>query len=155
MKRFVAAALFSILLTATFSSLYAESPAFSKAQDEVWQREVLYWKLLNDGDIDGYMALWHPDFEGWPSYAKVPGDKDLIRKSTGAGMKIRNPGTVEYQLTPYSVNFVGDTASTFYRFVYQFTTKKGALVVGGGRIIHTWMKKDGKWVIVSGMSSVP
>lgn len=151
MKKQIIAVLI-ILLTGFSTSTFAFEHHRGNLEDIVWQREVLYWDLLQDLNLEDYMELWHPNFRGWPSYASEPADKDAIEAATAYSFSTAMPGTFVYELTKYDVNILRNTVTTFYTFTYSYQTLDGEEVSVSGRIIHTWMRFQGKWVIVNGMS---
>ncbi len=52
------------VVVCTYSQVSAQSPA--RIQEEVWQRELQYWKYVESNDIPGYLTLWHNSVIGYP-----------------------------------------------------------------------------------------
>ena len=46
--------------------------------DQVWQREDDYWRYVQAGDVQNYLALWNAQFVGWPCYSVQPATKATI-----------------------------------------------------------------------------
>ena len=54
-----------LLLTLFFYGAIAAQSS-DKIQEEVWQRELQYWKYILQNDKVGYLTLWHENFIGYP-----------------------------------------------------------------------------------------
>ncbi len=113
----------------------------TKNEKAAWQGEEAYWKMLHDGDKEGYMALWDERFVGWPRCENAPIGRDGIAANFAPG--------AEYKLQPLSVREYGDDiVITFYR---ALVTRKGA--THSNRLSHTWRHSKTGWHIVGGMSA--
>jgi ketosteroid isomerase-like protein len=141
-----------LLLTGIASSSFAFNDFGSRIEEAVWQREVQYWEAVQNHDLEGYMAFWHPDFMGWPQLTETPVGIVGIRYIMAGLMSIAQPGTVQFELDRKEVHKLRSTVTTFYTVRYSYITWDGNEVVGNERYLHTWMRYKGDWVIINGKS---
>lgn len=142
------------------AALAADSPVsqtpssrlFTGDEQVVWQKEVDYWEFRVSGKIDEYMALWHRAFVGWPGSSLTVGGPEVPRKMVEAELRSTRPGSHKVVLEPLSVRLFGDTAVVFYRVFATRVDLAGRKIERYLRVTHTWMRTDGKWQIISGMS---
>jgi ketosteroid isomerase-like protein len=126
-------------------------PVFADPVAAVWEREDAYWRYVKAGDVEGYVALWHDDFVGWPCGQPHPMRKasigDWVRKVRDERLK------VAAELTREGAQDFGDTVVVHYSFTRVDTWPDGR-VEGAGRvdkITHTWKKVGDTWLIIGGM----
>jgi hypothetical protein len=144
-----------LLLLALLGMCTALPAAAQQSADEqaVWKLETAYWNYVKAGDLEGYRALWHRDFVGWPYSSAQPARKDhitdWITALTGKGLKLQ-----WYSLEPAASQATENIVVTHY-WVTAFWSDKA----GGGeapqtsRITHTWIKTPAGWQILGGMSA--
>lgn len=137
-----------LLLLAT--SVFSQEQ--SKDEAQVWSLEKSYWEYVKTNDLEKYRALWHEKFVGWPSTSISPVHKDHITDwmaaNTSKGVSLESS-----DLEQLAIQVTGDIAVVHYRIKGDWT---------GGRpedarsevlrITHTWLRHDGKWEIIGGMS---
>jgi ketosteroid isomerase-like protein len=130
----------------------AASP--SKDDAQIWSSEKEYWEDVKANDLEKYRSLWHEDFLGWPSVSPNPLGKshitDWITTQTSKGLKLQS-----YSIEPLAVHVTGDVAIDHYRITMNWT-KAGTSEAAGPevtRITHTWIRIDGRWQILGGMSA--
>jgi ketosteroid isomerase-like protein len=145
------ARLFVLLLL--LAPVYANAQPQNAAQDDVWAREVTYWKAVQANDLDTYRSLWRDDFLGWPFSSTNPARKAQITRwitaHTGKGDRLKS-----YSLERLTVQVSGDMATTTYRVHVTWAGKDGKENSEISRILHTWHRGgDGTWHIFSGMSA--
>jgi hypothetical protein len=123
----------------------------SQSVSEVWAREEEYWRSVEAGDVESYVALWHERFIGWPC-----GEDHPMRKSSIGGwvQEIRDKKiTLTSTLTREGAEDFGAIVVVHYRSTMVSAYPDGR-VRGRGReqkITHTWMKVGSTWQIVGGM----
>ena len=127
---------------------------WTQIQKDVWEMEERYWTSLKNGDLDGYMALWHSDFIGWPRDYNRPVNRDSIGTFIKSIMDRSVPGSLSYELKPYAVNVFGNIAIVFYSHHSTYENLEGERVELRERITHTWMKYGGEWTIIGGISAL-
>jgi hypothetical protein len=97
----------------------------SDEKETVWNLEHAYWRCAQEGDLDGYLALWHKDF--------------LTFK------------LMEFK--PAGIQVTRSIAVTCYWITGELLDKEqNSVLKGTVRIIHTWLKNGSNWQIISGMS---
>jgi ketosteroid isomerase-like protein len=125
----------------------------STAEKEVWSMEETYWNYVANRDLKGYMTLWHEDFVGWPRGLKQPADKDRLIRGAKSWFGSIKPESLTFELTPHSVRIYGDVTIVHYLCSATWKDLKGNERSINDRMTHTWMKQDGKWKIIGGMSA--
>ena len=137
-------ALFGISLL-FFGGAQAFGQEWSAEQKEVWKMEIAYWDFLKEGDIKGYMKLWHKDVIAWPRWAPKPVGKEVLEKKNAGKPWFK---LLSYDLKPLAINIVGNFAFIYYRYNNVQVNNQ----ISSARIGHIWMKQDGKWQIIGGYS---
>jgi ketosteroid isomerase-like protein len=128
----------------------------TEAQKEVWQMEQAYWDYLKNKDLAGYMALWHPDFTGWPKGVEKPANKQLVREFVKPVLEDLMPDSASVNLTPYSIEFYekGKIAIVYYLCDVSWKSKSSREDIHNiDRYIHVWLKQEKTWKIIGGMNS--
>jgi len=133
------------------SSAFAQHKAATNDAEQVWAGEEAYWQIVKAHDAARWATLWSDDFVGWPRTKEHP-----MRKAQGvsefkAGAMFG--GVVSYELHRESVEMHGDAGITFYRASWRTRSADGTETMHSARLSHTWMKRDGRWQIVGGMSA--
>jgi ketosteroid isomerase-like protein len=137
-----------LLLAAT---AFAQDSARDEAQ--IWNLEKAYWEYVKANDLDKYRALWHENFLGWPYVSSAPAGKDhitdWITANTSKGLKLQS-----YAIEQLAVRVTGDIAINHYRIKVTWATDEtGKVRTDALRITHTWIRINGTWQIVGGMSA--
>jgi ketosteroid isomerase-like protein len=133
------------------STVFAQDSAKGEAQ--VWSLEKAYWEYVKANDLEKYHALWHEDFLGWPFVSSAPVRKDHITDwiiaNTSKGIKLQS-----YSIEQLAIQVTGDIAINYYRIKATWTNGEGGeLRTDALRITHTWMRTNGTWQIIGGMSA--
>jgi ketosteroid isomerase-like protein len=138
-----------------FVALAATAFAQNSGKDEtqVWQLEKAYWEYVKANDLEKYRALWHENFLGWPFISSAPVRKDhitdWITANTSKGIKLHS-----YSVEQLAIQVTGDVAVDYYRINATWADGQGAEVrTDKFRITHTWIRMDGMWQILGGMSA--
>jgi ketosteroid isomerase-like protein len=140
----------SILLALT-AAAFAQDSAKDEAQ--VWNLEKAYLEYVKANDLEKYRALWHEDFLGWPYVSSVPTGKDhitdWITANTSKGAKLQS-----YSIKQLALRVTGDIAINHYRIKANWATSETTKVrTDALRITHTWIRTNGTWQILGGMSA--
>src|SRR5205809_5783834 len=130
---------------------FAQSAANDEAQ--IWSLKKAYWEYVKTNDLEKYRALWHENFLGWPFVSSAPVRKDhitdWITSNTSKGIKLQS-----YSIEQLAIQVTGDLAVDYYRVKATWADSAGAEVRSDQiRITHTWIRTQGTWQIVGGMSS--
>ncbi len=133
------------------STAFAAQP--SSDEQAVWSLEKSYWKYVQANDLELYLALWSPDFLGWPLSYPEPSRKaqitDWITARTTKGETLKS-----YDLEPLKVQLTDNIATTTYRIRMTWVDKNGIGQPTSLRIIHTMRRNpSGVWQIISGMAA--
>jgi len=142
-------ALSIVLLLASIAS--AQDSARDEAQ--IWNLEKTYWEYVKANDLEKYRALWHEDFVGWPLISSGPVRKDhitdWITNNTSKGIKLQS-----YSIEQLAMRITGNVAINHYRIKTNWATHEGAEArTDAFRITHTWIRTNGTWQIIGGMSA--
>src|SRR3954463_10647484 len=139
------------LFLALLATAFAQNPAKEEAQ--VWQLEKAYWEYVKANDLEKYRALWHENFLGWPFVRPAPVRKDHITDWITANTS-KNITLHAYSIEQLAIQVTGDLAMDYYRVKATWANSTGAeLKTDRIRITHAWIRKDGTWQIIGGMSS--
>lgn len=147
MRKLILLLMFSALLGSTL----AQESAWSPAQEEVWNREETYWKVILARDVKGYLELWDDTFVGWPFYQKSPVGKSAFQAQP---FGIKGRVVSSYEFDQKVVQLHGNDIAITYLQLYMKQTLDGQKAEPVIRLTHTWQKRDGVWRIVGGMSCV-
>lgn len=129
----------------------APKPAESESVAAVWRLEADYWRFVKAGDVDGYVALWHDRFIGWPCGQDHPKRKatigDWVREVREKHIRVAS------ELTREGAEDFGDVVVVHYRATRVDTFPDGHVEGAGvvSKITHTWMKAGQSWQIIGGM----
>jgi ketosteroid isomerase-like protein len=138
-------------LLALASAAFAQD--LPKDEAQVWQLEQAYWEYVKANDLDKYRALWHDNFVGWPFVSSAPVRKDhitdWITANASKGLKLQS-----YSIEQLAIQITGDIAVNHYRIKANWAANDGAEVrTDALRITHTWIRTQGAWQILGGMSA--
>ena len=125
----------------------------AKDQTQVWQLEKSYWEYVKANDLEKYRALWNDNFLGWPFVSSAPVHKDhitdWITTNTSKGIKLQS-----YSIEPLAIQVTGDVAIDHYRIKVTWANADGSEAkTESDRITHTWIRTNGTWQILGGMSA--
>ena len=126
---------------------------WSEDEVEVWKMEEKYWSIVKNLDLESYLDLWHLDFVGWPKSSEKPAKKEDVRSVVEDLFTHTEKGSFVIELTPHSSKSYGDIVVVFYRCKASYKDIEGNEHSIFDRFTHTWMKHDGKWVIIAGMNA--
>jgi ketosteroid isomerase-like protein len=139
------------LFLALAATAFAQNSA--KDQTQVWQLEKAYWEYVKANDLERYRALWNDNFLGWPFVSSTPVHKDRITDwipaNTSKGIKLQS-----YSIEPLAIQVTGDVAIDHYRIKATWANAEGVQEkTDTMRITHTWIRTNGTWQILGGMSA--
>jgi hypothetical protein len=135
-----------------FGGIKANGQELSGEQKDVWKMEEASWKLFKQGDLKGYLALWHKDALMWRFAALSPGPKgyyESLKIFPFPWEKIPGRETISYQLAWPTINIINNIALVYYRCSIEGVKRPPF----SGRVIHVWMKQEGKWQLIGGMNA--
>jgi ketosteroid isomerase-like protein len=125
-----------------------------RTEEQIWNLEKAYWKYVKTKDLEKYRALWHNDFVGWPFISAAPVRKDhiayWITNNTSIGLKLQS-----YDIEQLAIQVTGDIAINHYRIKMNWAKGDAGKVerTDALRITHAWVRTNGTWQIIGGMSA--
>ena len=131
-----------IMAIVTASHAFAEE--LSAIQKEVWKMEELYFELCKKADSEGLAEIFHKDSVVWGNASSWP--KGRTNFDMGATGDIIHGVIESFQLRPHKIKVLGNTSISAYTARLQWLGKPYRL-----RIIHTWIKQNGKWLMIGAM----
>ena len=138
----------SAVLTLVALTGFAQQSADEQA---VWKLEHSYWEHVKAQDVASYKSLWHENFMGWPSFSPQPLRKDHVAdwmiSYQAKGLRLKS-----YSLTPAASQATGQSVVVFYQITTEWTGPNASEQSEALRVMHTWLRGDNGWQIISGMS---
>jgi hypothetical protein len=128
-----------------------ERAELSSEQKQIWDLEERYWQFLKTRNRDGCIGLWDESLVGWPYSLPDPIRKDVMRSDPFRllqGLELKN-----VQLEPKAVQMFQQVAIVHYMMTATYARKDGSRDVERLRMTHTWLKTNGAWLIIGGMSA--
>jgi ketosteroid isomerase-like protein len=134
------------LLSATFA---LGRQAADQAADQVWAMEDKYCSSLQTGNSAEFMGLFSEDFLAWPMGAPAPFGKAQLAKNMHSVGSTSGTCSIEKK----GIQVAGDTAVTYYVWRFSYPGKDGKPQQGSFRLTHTWVRANGQWTILGGMTA--
>jgi hypothetical protein len=143
-----------VFIVCSFSQVFSETLSPDKGrhliQEEIWTLEAAYFVNLYKANYEKVIAVVNNQFLGWPDSLPLPIDKEdsarfmkqLIPGPTPCTLKIERAG----------IRVVGEVALTQYKLHVNCNGTDGTEKTQSSRITHTWVKEDGCWKLLGGMS---
>ncbi len=133
-------------------SYTAHSGELTAEEREVWALEEAYYQYAKDNDPASYVGLFNDFVIGWPTLDSRPKGKDKV--SQWIGQVHSNPAEIwQYEIERYAIRSFGDVVVVHYRLRDYFVSAESGREIRSqeARISHTWLRQDGRWLIISGM----
>ena len=141
-----------ICVTILFFPFRAWSGDLNADEEAVWALEEAYYQYAKNNDPQGYLSLFSDQVIGWPALDTRPKGKDRV--SQWIGDVHSNPEEVwQYELERLKIQSHGDIVVVHYRLRDYFISAMSGKELSSAdyRISHTWLRRDGRWQIISGM----
>ena len=152
MRRFACFAGLATLLGVVGPSLLgAADPCWTPVESELWQRERAYHRQLQEEDLVALADFWHHQGVAWPSHAAEPLATSAGRMSLSK--LLESVRIVSFDIRPLMIRVIGEVAVVHYRLDWEIEDADGSRSTACYRITHTWLKENGQWRILTGMSS--
>ncbi len=119
---------------------------------EVWKLEEAYYRYAKNNDPQSYLSLFSDKVVGWPAMDPRPKGKDAV--SQWIGKVHSNPEeNWQYELQRLAIQSFGDVVVVHYRLRDYFVSAQSGEEIRSEyyRISHTWLRREGKWQLISGM----
>ena len=120
-------------------------------EEEIWEMEEAYFINLYRANYGGILTLVHPQFLGWPTNLS----KTIGREESAEFMKrlIPQPTPCTIRIKRAGLQQSGDTALTQYVLYVDCPAASGIVRTQSSRITHTWIRQNGQWKLLGGMSA--
>ncbi|KPK65253.1 MAG: hypothetical protein AMS21_05240 [Gemmatimonas sp. SG8_38_2] len=149
-----ATALWLIMLSVVFGLASAQiSTTEYQSDDEqvLWELEKAYFAHLADLEFEELEDFWHPAFIGCPSHSPEPVGLDSAQHSLEElTAKLKR---MSISLRPQAITMHGDVSVVHYFIDVEQEDLDGQVTEYSQRVTHTWVKSDGKWRVLGGMSA--
>lgn len=118
--------------------------------EKIWKLEEDYFTQLYKANYADVLALVHPQFLGWPGNLSRP----IGKEESAAFMKtlIPQPTQCAIRIERAGLQQSGDTALTQYTLHVDCPDACGIVKTHSSRITHTWIRQNGQWKLLGGMS---
>ncbi|MBI5471479.1 MAG: nuclear transport factor 2 family protein [Ignavibacteriae bacterium] len=145
MKQFTRTLVMLAVISLTASTnLFAQE--WNAIQKEVWKNVEAYWALDAAGNLDAFMSYFHESYIGWETSQPMPGNKATVKKFIEHDYKTEK--TVLYNITPASINVLGNVAIANYYYSRIVKDAEGKEKSRSGRWTDVLMKQGDKWVLI-------
>lgn len=145
---------FQLLLLAfamNISTAQADTEDGRQMQNQIWALEEAYVTSFRDADHARVIPMWHDRFLGWPPLEPLPADKAAIvrylRKHTF------KPATWTFEIEKAAIQIHANIAVTHFILHRMIHPDSGFQRRSSSRVTHTWIKENGEWKILAGMSA--
>ncbi len=129
-----------------FWSLNVSAEEWTNAQMEVWNSVKAPWEYFKQGDLEGFMTIYHDDAVEWWRNSASPLGKVMMKAHFSEWLNYDKP--ITYELKPVSIQISGNIANVMYKVKW-----KGNILSDNARNMQTWIKQDNRWKFISGMSA--
>jgi hypothetical protein len=136
--------LFIIIIGAVFQS-QSSGKELSGAQKEIWKMEEKFWDTWKKEGGASLKAFYHKEAIIWGSNAVWPQDRTYT--SSGYYYEAGTNPIESFKLTLHEIRNFGNVSVVQYDAEVVNFVKKHVRF----RISNSWMKQDGKWVIIGAM----
>jgi len=120
---------------------------WSAEQQEVWGQVEAYWEVYFQGDVPGFLAVFHDDYKGWQYGSPLPTGKASSEKwLTYSSESFK---WVIYEIIPASIVVVDNIAIVHYFYSGVYTDAEGEKTNNQGRWTDVLMKDGDKWLIIA------
>jgi hypothetical protein len=127
-------------------SFSAFGEEWTAEQKEFWEIVKADYNKFTEGDIEGLAVSRHKDTLIWWGSKPIPFNKNSAISGYRGWINYDNP--IKWELDPLAITIVGDVATVAVQYKYS-----GKNSSGSGRDLETWMKKDGKWLLINSFSA--
>jgi ketosteroid isomerase-like protein len=129
-----------------FVAMPVAAQEWSAAQKDVWKNVESYWSLMAQGNLEGFMEYFHPDYRGWDYQNALPSTKASSKKFLEYGLK--STKTLVYDITPVAIQIYGNFAFVHYYYSTIEKEVEGKARMASGRWTDILMKQGDKWVMI-------
>jgi len=124
--------------------------ASAAAREELWNLEERYMLNYTNKNIEVLTEFWEEKFIGWPEWAEKPVD---VNDAKTALSKPSENKIISFKIRRQNMVLKGNIAVVYYFIDVNLENRAQEKSTATYRIIHTWLKKNGKWQLLGGMSA--
>jgi ketosteroid isomerase-like protein len=136
-----------VAMAINFSSVgQAAEMKLSQNQQEIWGLVESYWESAHNGDLEGLMNLLHEKYVYWSEGYTVTYNKFEIEFLFTKWLTHNRPKS--YELRVRAIQIIKDVAMVHYS-----VNTKGNWGSDSRRRTSVWMKNNGEWKLIGGMSA--
>jgi hypothetical protein len=118
----------------------------SQEQQEIWGLVESFWESAHDGDLEDLMNLLHEKYVYWPEGYTVTYNKSEMEFLFTKWLTHNRPKS--YELSVRAIQIIKNVA-----MVHYFVNAKGNWGSESKRRTSVWMKNNGEWKLIGGMSA--
>ena len=141
----------TIILAALFIGPTLPPPVqaqeLSPQQQEVWKNVQAYNELYKQGDLEGFLSYFHPEYRGWFYLDQAPSGKDNLKEWISHAFK--TSPTLVSEVHPLAILIHDDVAIVHYVYSSLYKNAEGAEERSSGRWTDVLKKHAGKWILIA------
>ncbi len=136
-----------VAMAINFSAIgQAAEMKLSQDQQEIWGLVESYWESAHNGDLEGLMNLLHEKYVCWPEGYTVTYNKSETEFLFTKWLTHNRPKS--YELSVRAIQIIKNVAMVHYS-----VNTKGNWGSESRRRNSVWMKNNGEWKLIGGMSA--
>lgn len=129
------------------SSFQVFAKEWTAKQIEILNMEEKYWgSIIKEPNIETYKNLLHGNMSAWPAFHKSP--KGKLETANFVNYLIDNDLYNSYKIAPKDITIYSNIAIIFYDLEGEGKERSD-----NSRVIHIWIKENGDWHMIGGMSA--
>ena len=121
------------------------------AEEEIWKLEETYQSNHKNANHSGILFIYHKDFIGWPGTKSQPARKSEMPDYLDQNFP--KPRNDEVEIERKGIQVISNVAINHYLLHVSSVNEDGEQIKQSFRMTHTWLKEDGQWKILGGMSN--
>lgn len=146
MNRLLMAATAAATLSFGMPAMAQTAEEIQAAKDEIWAMELSIYTGREQGNMDNYRNNVAQGYMAWPPVTATPMRATNLGRP---GDRTENRELIALTFQDFSMN--GDAAVIYYK---SHRTRRSDGTPSDDRfdVTHTWLKRDGRWVVFAGMA---
>jgi ketosteroid isomerase-like protein len=144
MKKYLCAVLLVLGLCLTLAG--QDRAAWSAEQQDAWNSFNNYLTAVQQGNIKGMLAFWHPKYVSWNYAQEMPTDYETSQKGLEEFFKTYR--FQKFECLPLKVQVEGDIAILHVRFSIVISDPSGKAIPSSGPETVILAKKNKMWMMV-------
>ena len=148
---------FSSVVLLSLFAYHLNAQNWTKEQMEVWNVVLKSNEQLTKGDLDGYFANFHDDYEGWNNLEPLPVNKTLSKQMMPSAEMMESFKLNYSMINPARIVVSDDAAVVHYVFQWSATntTDDGTFPISrSGKNTEFYVKEGGAWLLIGDMTLI-